>query len=443
MSGKQASGHDLDGAYSGGNVREPVLFAQAMEELKNEGIDAVVEIGPHPVLTPLMAECLDSGRRTPLILPTLRRGEGMETLLRSAAMLETRGFDLDWASLTPPGRFTSFPTYPWQRERYWLDDGLLMDPGQSHAGGDNGRAGSPDHGIVPSEPRAIGASDAPLPQGERPSLADALERQESDPRNVADVRGHWLILADQGGKALALATQIRSRGGTCTVAGPIATGNGSASPAEALLPGPMNVLEDGIRVSPGATPVRGVISLQALDFARRPAGSLSAIEQGHRDLLGGTLRIVQALASSPDKPGPRLWIVTRGAQSIGQDLEPPCLLQAPLWGLGRSIASEAPELWGGLIDLDPAAPEPEIADLAEVIGTAGSEEQVAFRELIAVRSAPGPMRARRLRRPGSASPPGRDLSDHRRARRARPSRGTVPGRSGSAQAGADEPERAS
>ena len=105
--------------------------------------------------------------------PHPRRGrEGMETLLRSAAMLETRGFDVDWASVTPPGRFTSFPAYPWQRERYWFDDGPLMDPGQGHAGGDNGRAGSPDHGIARA--RAIGASERHLPGRERPSLADAL-----------------------------------------------------------------------------------------------------------------------------------------------------------------------------------------------------------------------------------------------------------------------------
>jgi 6-methylsalicylic acid synthase len=46
---------------------------------------------------------------------------------------------------------------------------------------------------------------------------------------------------------------------------------------------------------------------------------------------------------------PRLWCLTQGVR-VGT---PDSLAHAPLWGIGRVIAGEHPELWGGIIDLDP------------------------------------------------------------------------------------------
>jgi acyl transferase domain-containing protein/acyl carrier protein len=52
----------------------------------------------------------------------------------------------------------------------------------------------------------------------------------------------------------------------------------------------------------------------------------------------------------------RLWFITCGAQAAGPEPQahPIAVLQAPLWGLGRVVALEHPDTWGGLIDLDPA-----------------------------------------------------------------------------------------
>src|SRR5262249_31109883 len=74
---------------------------------------------------------------------------------------------------------------------------------------------------------------------------------------------------------------------------------------------------------------------------------------------------------------PRLWLVTRGAQTAGGEASPPRLTGAPLWGLGRVIAAEHPRLWGGIIDL-PAVPEAEEGrQLVEAIfGAEGDDQQV-------------------------------------------------------------------
>jgi 6-methylsalicylic acid synthase len=50
---------------------------------------------------------------------------------------------------------------------------------------------------------------------------------------------------------------------------------------------------------------------------------------------------------------PVLWAVTTGARESATEA---ALGQAPVWGLGRIVAGEHPDRWGGLVDLDPADP---------------------------------------------------------------------------------------
>jgi SAM-dependent methyltransferase/NADP-dependent 3-hydroxy acid dehydrogenase YdfG len=72
------------------------------------------------------------------------------------------------------------------------------------------------------------------------------------------------------------------------------------------------------------------------------------------------------------------WIVTQGAQPAAVPSSAP--LQATLWGLGRVIALEHPEIWGGLIDLDPADDADIAASrLVAEIDITDNEDQIAMR----------------------------------------------------------------
>src|SRR5439155_1740028 len=77
--------------------------------------------------------------------------------------------------------------------------------------------------------------------------------------------------------------------------------------------------------------------------------------------------------------GPRLWLVTRGAQPAGPSPSSVAVAQAPLWGLGRVLALERPECWGGLVDLDPGEDADAAPRLMEELTQADGEDQVAFR----------------------------------------------------------------
>src|SRR6185369_7012860 len=93
---------------------------------------------------------------------------------------------------------------------------------------------------------------------------------------------------------------------------------------------------------------------------------------------GSLLALVRELAAA-GTAAPPVWIVTRGAQSVVPG-ESPAVAQAPLWGLGRALAQEHGALWGGLVDLDPAAGTAGSADqLCEELCRPDGEDQVAFR----------------------------------------------------------------
>src|SRR5207248_767751 len=83
------------------------------------------------------------------------------------------------------------------------------------------------------------------------------------------------------------------------------------------------------------------------------------------------------LAEAEWRRPPRLWLVTRGAQAVGSDPAPASVAEAALWGLGRVIANEHAEIWGGLVDLDPAAAHGEVTLLVEQTLRPGGAAQLA------------------------------------------------------------------
>ncbi|WP_406208075.1 SDR family NAD(P)-dependent oxidoreductase [Kitasatospora sp. NBC_01560] len=117
----------LDAAYWYTNLRSPVLFQQAVRALADTGHSTFVEASPHPVLTPAIEDTLDG---VPVVVTgTLRRNEGHWTrLLTSAAHLHAHGHAVRWAPLVRPGDHPDLPTYPFQRERFWLTAGATATP---------------------------------------------------------------------------------------------------------------------------------------------------------------------------------------------------------------------------------------------------------------------------------------------------------------------------
>ena len=438
-----SDGSTFDANYWTQNLRQPVLFSNAVRRLAKEGNTVFIEMSPHPIL---LSAIEGGGLGEVLTVASLRREEDEgAAMLGSVGALYAAGYAIDWRQLYPAGgRHVRLPRYPWQRKRFWVET--------ARTGGAAGRAlvmAGPGHPLIGQrlpdlahlsnshfwqnkldgrfrkylrdheletgdsslyaemastaatavfdkrvctvkeaiihEPLSLLEKGEPETQliltceGDDAASFQIFSRDgEADPwkscasgkisiwpfepdwlydltwqarpRAVADKKfsgqGKWLILADRGSVGVALAKLLEAKGETCTLA------LSGETAVEQLL----------------ADSWRGIIYLGSLDVP--PNSAMTSCE--------GALHLVQMLARREGAAKPRLWLITRGAQAVNS--EPLALAQTPLWGLGRVIALEHPELWGGLIDLPSAATAGDATSLFDEIWESDGEDQVAFRD---------------------------------------------------------------
>ena len=136
-----APGEVPDAAYWRDHVRQPVRFADGMAALDAAGATVYLEIGPQPHLLAMGRRCLpqpEVDQASARWLPSLRRDQDdRQVILTSLASLYEAGFPIDWDAfynqpvvnqpvvqplvVQPPWRRVTLPTYPFERQRYWLD----------------------------------------------------------------------------------------------------------------------------------------------------------------------------------------------------------------------------------------------------------------------------------------------------------------------------------
>jgi phthiocerol/phenolphthiocerol synthesis type-I polyketide synthase B len=318
----------LGPAYWAGNLRRPVRLMEAVRACAEDGHSVFVEIGPHPVLARAVADTLkNAGVKEPLVLPTLRRRQDEQASLLSAlAALVSRGRDVPSARLFPGARPADLPTAPWKGRGHWLKTD-----------------GEPARPPIPG-PRGGGADELPADWHYRLAWHPAPLPQDLP----SAIDGRWLIFADRQGVGQALADLLTAQGARCRVV-----------PADAA-----PALEQDLE---GVTQV---VHLGALDGG--PERATAA-----RDLAGQVTRLAQHLAGMGAKP-PRLRLVTRLAQSVSGESRIDAA-QATLWGLGRCLVLEKPEIWGGIVDLDPGDSAELATLLLREIAHAGRDDQAAYR----------------------------------------------------------------
>ncbi|MEU0796785.1 type I polyketide synthase [Amycolatopsis sp. NPDC005961] len=136
VTGSLATAAELgDPEYWVRQVRATVRFADGVRTLAGRGVTRFLELGPAGVLSAMVAECSDDL----LAVPVLRadRPEA-RTVFSALAELQVDGGGVEWARVLNDGVRVELPTYPFQRERYWLEvpdvDGDPASLGQSDAG---------------------------------------------------------------------------------------------------------------------------------------------------------------------------------------------------------------------------------------------------------------------------------------------------------------------
>ncbi|WMP19414.1 SDR family NAD(P)-dependent oxidoreductase [Thiothrix lacustris] len=118
-----------DPSYWVRHVREAVRFADSMATLQALGCQVWLEIGPKPTLIGMGQQCLSDN--TALWVHSLRpKQSDWQPLLDSLGKLYERGLPVDWTGFYRdyPRRKLALPTYPFQRQRYWLAESAPKHP---------------------------------------------------------------------------------------------------------------------------------------------------------------------------------------------------------------------------------------------------------------------------------------------------------------------------
>ena len=335
----------LDAGYWVDNVRRPVRLRQAIAAAAAD-YGTFVEISPHPVLTQPILDTLGD--------PAGRLAVG--TLARDTDDVVTFETNLNATHVAHPPQtehdaepHTAIPTTPWHHTRHWVDVTPLrrMQAADGRGAPDEAQPASP----VPGEWSFELAWPAQPP---------------SDQLRAAS--GSWVVIGDG-----VLGAEIEERlGPGSSVTVPAPDGNMADTDGSDLLGDATHVL-----------------------YAPNPVGSGTFSDLGY-DVFD-TGRTIAAAAAGKSVP-PKVYLLTRNAQPVaaGDRAKP---AHAVLWGLGRTLALEHPEIWGAVIDVDESVP----ASIAArwVVAEASSidgEDQVVYQA--------GVRRVPRLRRtPWSAADP--------------------------------------
>ncbi|WP_017975179.1 type I polyketide synthase [Actinopolyspora halophila] len=170
--------------------------------------------------------------------------------------------------------------------------------------------------------------------------------------------GSWLLLADESGVAESLSRQLRLRGATAELF------TGTSGEGE---------LEERVRELRARGEYRGTVHLWGLDLPTTNPGEHNIGEAaGHYGSV--------AKAAAAHRTGERVWYVTRHGCAVGEH-DVPGALRAPVWTLAGVAGVEHPEVWGGVLDLEPggSTPEEDAAAIVEEVLGGDREDHVALR----------------------------------------------------------------
>jgi phthiocerol/phenolphthiocerol synthesis type-I polyketide synthase E len=185
-----------DPTYWAGHLRQPVRFAAGVAELLGDPRRILLEVGPGRTLTTLASRHPEKTEQ--VVVASLGHpqdgAEDQAALLSALGRLWLAGLRLDWAGFHGDERRTRvpLPTYPFERQRYWIAPRELA--------------------VLPAEVPAAAAGKRPdvadwfwVPSWKPAPLAASTSRLEEKPRR-------WLVLAAPNTPGAGLASRLARDG---------------------------------------------------------------------------------------------------------------------------------------------------------------------------------------------------------------------------------------
>ncbi len=173
----QSATQPVTADYWTSQMRQPVQWRHVIETIASRGARVLIEIGPTAVLSGLSRVSLDAAGVSGAVSVASMRSSvpARQTLLDALARGWVRGMAVDWMRLMPvSARRVPLPTYPFQRERFWL-------AARRGAGTDRGVRNSAMPGQATPRDATLGERQV----GPVPTFAVPIDERAS-----AVVRGH-------------------------------------------------------------------------------------------------------------------------------------------------------------------------------------------------------------------------------------------------------------
>ncbi|MPZ85701.1 MAG: SDR family NAD(P)-dependent oxidoreductase [Actinophytocola sp.] len=193
--------------------------------------------------------------------------------------------------------------------------------------------------------------------------------------------GNWLLLCGDTELDTELARHLTSAG--CTVS-TVHHGNGFATEGPGRFRAAPESEADLARVLAEASrdaPLSGVVSLWALATGTDGDASPREVQWTATDLCATLVPLANAVAQLPQSSGPRLFLLTRGAQTVARQGAGQAPWQAALWGFGQVLGLEEPDHTTTLVDLASShVGGDEAADLGALLLSPGPENRIALRD---------------------------------------------------------------
>jgi acyl transferase domain-containing protein len=357
------------------HLSRPVQFSRCLERLEKEGCGLCIEMGPRAVLTAFGRERGDA--KTRWVASANGRDEDFDALQGALAEAFTAGVALNWKAVfrESHARKVALPTYPFERERYWITD---QDTSQDRSQDD-------DLSRKPARERLLAAQASGVEL--RPVAEDAtgdngegwLYKQAWEPRPLADIGAKaaksvrdWIVLGQPGGVAGLVVNGLIALGENAEIWNDFNPDKlDSASPLRSefidLRCLDLNHLEDG---TDAHMPPTNHDPETETDLVHAEATGNLAVS-----LTTASLQLWQHVLRTSGG----LWLFTQGAQAARAASHMAGVVQAPLWGLARCATLEHPQTLRRMVDLDPAnSAEQKAAIILGEILSGDEEEQVAY-----------------------------------------------------------------
>ncbi|MGE3805458.1 MAG: SDR family NAD(P)-dependent oxidoreductase, partial [Gemmataceae bacterium] len=382
-------GQMLDMSYWEQQARFSAPLARATEAVAKFGCTVLWELSPEPTLSAAVRAHWPQSIPTPAVLASMRRdtADGRQ-LTEALAEWYSVGGHVDFTALHRPypRHKVSLPTYPFQRQRFWVEGVRSRATASALSTAtlrllSEGQLGQLQQQLL--QAGTLDAEDAEVAQRILTALFQEHERQQAATsiqdclyelqwqradfavRPETSSAGCWLLLADSHGLADGVRVLLEQQGQHCEV----------VRPAEIDLEAAQPFVEALTRLASTGQPVRGIVHLWSLDL---PVGCSSQSLVSMSGLaLRSTLALIKALAEQAWTAS--VHLVTRAAQAVlpGDQVDP---AQMPLWGLGKVLHLEMPQWGGGLIDVPADADGSQATALLEVVLASDREDQAALRE---------------------------------------------------------------